>query len=210
MKFSEKNVAGGLEILAADNFTAIPIKLAATSGTIPAGTPLTAAGVAALDGTNAVGILLYDANPADNPNVAMVVSGVIDYNKIVGHAGVTASASTLHSAIPGVYFRTDVPEAINWLTAFTLSVTAPVKAATPQTTIASGTGYTGDITWSPADDAFSAATVYTATINLYAGDEYAISDIYTVSGLSAATGGVTLSGDSGKATVVAVYPATSA
>lgn len=109
MKFDEKTIAGGVEILAADDFKAVPITLAATTGTIYAGTPLNASGEDVLAGTSAVGILLYDAEPAKNPNVAMVVEGVIDYNKIVAHASVTATAAALHTLIPAIYFREDIP-----------------------------------------------------------------------------------------------------
>lgn len=113
MKFQDTSIGSGVEILATDEFTAIPIKVATPSGEgaspiVKAGTPLTAAGAAALNGTNAVGILLYDVDTTANPNAAMVVAGVIDYQKIVSHAEVTATAATLHTAIPAIVFRTDI------------------------------------------------------------------------------------------------------
>lgn len=52
------------------------------------------------------------------------------------------------------------------------NVTAPVKGATPQSTHASGTGYTATIAWSPEDSAFAGATAYTATVTLNAADGY--------------------------------------
>lgn len=53
-------------------------------------------------------------------------------------------------------------------------VTAPVKAATAQTTHASGTGYTAAIAWTPepTEGAFAAETAYKATVTLTAAEGY--------------------------------------
>ncbi len=57
------------------------------------------------------------------------------------------------------------------------SVTAPVKAATRQTTHESGTGYTAAIAWSPnAGTTFAAETAYTATVTLTAASGYVFDD----------------------------------
>ena len=69
MKFTHASVAGNVEILAADVFTAVPVKIAETD-VVLAGTPITAAGMKDTAGTNAMGILLYDVDPAANPNGA--------------------------------------------------------------------------------------------------------------------------------------------
>lgn len=108
MKFADTTVAGGVEILASNDYQAIPIKVAAPqSGTIvKAGTPLTNAG-ASTTGSGAVGVLLYDVDTSANPNGAMVVKGIIDATKAQAHSGVTY-ASTLYSALPGVIFRTNI------------------------------------------------------------------------------------------------------
>lgn len=108
MKFADTTVAGGVEILASNDYQAIPIKVAAPqSGTIvKAGTPLTNAG-ASTTGANAVGVLLYDVDTSANPNGAMVVQGIIDATKAQAHSGVTY-ASALYSALPGVIFRTNI------------------------------------------------------------------------------------------------------
>ena len=45
-------------------------------------------------------------------------------------------------------------------------VTAPVACEAAQSTIANGNGYTGTITWNPADATFQYSTVYTATVVL--------------------------------------------
>lgn len=111
MKFADTTIAGGVEILASNDFQAVPIKVATPSGDgaspiVKAGTPLTAAG-ASTTGSNAVGILLYDVDTTANPNGAIVVQGIIDSTKAQAHSGVTY-ASALASALPGVVFRTNI------------------------------------------------------------------------------------------------------
>lgn len=106
MKFTTTNVSM-VEILAADDFVAIPIKVTET-GTVLAGTPLTAAGKKIADGTGAAGILLYDVDTEANPNGAIVVQGVINQRKAEAHAGVTYSASALKTAVPGIVLRNNV------------------------------------------------------------------------------------------------------
>lgn len=113
MRYSTKTVGGTVEILAADNFTAIPICMKDSANIYKAGTPVTEDGEAALDGTGAVGILLYDVDTSINPNASIVVAGVVDYSKMVFKAGVTASTETLHEAIPAVYFRDNIGAAID-------------------------------------------------------------------------------------------------
>ena len=137
MKLKSKEIGSNVEILAADEFTAIPVKVQGTAA-LKAGTPLTAAGAAALNGTGAVGILLYDVDPAENPNGAMVVQGVVDYTKAKANAGITATAATLHAAIPGVSFR----ENIGVNTTMTASVYAVILAAggTSAVTLANASG----------------------------------------------------------------------
>ena len=104
MRFEKTPAAAGVEILASDDFQAIPVRLTGTE-TVPAGMPVTAAGAAAPDGTGAAGILLYDVNPADNPNGALVVSGIVDWAQCREHAGATATAETMKGILPGVTFR---------------------------------------------------------------------------------------------------------
>ena len=108
MNFAKTSYAGTVEILATDVFQAIPIKVAAPgSGTVvKAGTPLTADGESTT-GSGAVGVLLYDVEPAKNPNGAVVVQGIIDATKAQSHSGVSY-VSALYSALPGVIFRTNI------------------------------------------------------------------------------------------------------
>lgn len=108
MKFATTTIAGGIEILASNDYQAIPVKVATPeSGTVvKAGTPLTADG-ASTTGANATGVLLYDVDTAANPNGAMVVQGIIDATKAQDHSGVTYAAA-LYTALPGIVFRTNI------------------------------------------------------------------------------------------------------
>lgn len=95
---------GGIEILASDDFQAIPIEVTETA-LVKAGTPLTKAGKKALAGTGAAGYLRYDVDPTINPNGALVVDGIVDYAKAKTNAGITASLADLQAAIPNVILR---------------------------------------------------------------------------------------------------------
>ena len=112
MKYTETTIGGSVEILASKDYQAIPIKVATPSGEgvtttiVKAGTPLTAAG-ASTTGANAVGVLLYDVDTAENPNGAAVVQGIINATKAQAHSGVTYAAA-LYTALPGVVFRTNI------------------------------------------------------------------------------------------------------
>lgn len=108
MKFSSTEIGGSVEILACKDFQSIPIKVTAegTNGVVKAGTPLTAEG-ASTTGSGAVGILLYDVVPANNPNAAVVVAGIIDATKAQAHSGVTY-VDALYSALPAITFRTNI------------------------------------------------------------------------------------------------------
>jgi uncharacterized repeat protein (TIGR02543 family) len=88
-------------------------------------------------------------------------------------------------------------------------VTAPVRGATPVTTITAATGYTGTVTWAAAGTPlvgnFAAGTVYTATITLTATAGYTFNGVtansFTVSGATATN--LINSG-----VITAVFPAT--
>lgn len=108
MKMTNVSVGGTVEILASNDFQAIPIKVTevTSDGIVKAGTPLTEAG-AKTTGTGAVGILLYDVDVNANPNGAIVVAGIIDSVKAQAHSGVTY-ASGLYTALPKITFRTNI------------------------------------------------------------------------------------------------------
>ena len=105
MKFSKTEVGGTVEILAADDFQAVPLKIDETD-VVKAGMPITQAGKKAPDGSGAIGVLLYDVDPAANPNAAVVVGGIIDWSKVKAYnTDVTADAQTMASALPRITFR---------------------------------------------------------------------------------------------------------
>ena len=105
MKYTKTTVAGTYEILAADDFVALPATIS-SDNIVLAGTPINASGVPTTAGTNAVGILLYDVNPAENPNGAIVVAGVIDVAKASAHSGISSyPVATLKTNVPGVVCR---------------------------------------------------------------------------------------------------------
>ena len=105
MNFAKTEYAGTIEILASNDYQAIPVKVAGSS-TLKAGTPITAAGESTT-GSGAVGILLYDVDPTKNPNGAAVVQGIIDSTKAQAHSAVTY-VSALYEALPGIVFRTNI------------------------------------------------------------------------------------------------------
>jgi len=107
MKFNNTDVGVTVEILASKDFQAIPATITGEA-VVKAGTPITEAGAAALDGTGAVGILLYDVDPAVNPNAAVVVSGIVDWAKCKKHAGATATAEAMKAVLPGITFRENI------------------------------------------------------------------------------------------------------
>lgn len=114
MKMKSTSVGATVEILASKDFTAIPVTVTGTT-VVKAGMPLKlsdptnngdAAAVAA--GTAANGILLYDVDPNENPNAAMVVAGVVDWTKCQEHSGATATGATMKAILPAIEFRENI------------------------------------------------------------------------------------------------------
>lgn len=89
-----------------------------------------------------------------------------------------------------------------------ISITAPVKDAVPQTTIASGIGYTGTISWEENPTKFAADTVYVANITLTAADYYVFASDATGSVNGATVTNNSVSNDGKKLTFKAVFPKT--
>ena len=87
-------------------------------------------------------------------------------------------------------------------------VTAPVRDATPVTTVTAANGYTGTVTWSSSPSTFAAATTYTATITLTAASGFTLTGVtanfFTVTGATS----VTHLANSGS--ITAEFPATEA
>lgn len=107
MKYKTTEVGGTVEILATNDYTAIPIKISGTD-VVKAGMPIKDDGTAVAAGTGAAGILLYDVDPNANPNAAIVVAGVVDWTKCKDHSGATATAATMKTALPAITFRENI------------------------------------------------------------------------------------------------------
>ena len=106
MKYTNTSIGGSVEILASKDFQAIPIKVAG-SAIVKAGTPMNLRGFATTPGgeiDDTAGILLYDVDPAENPNGALVVHGIIDAAKAYAHSGV----SLANLNVPGIVLRTNI------------------------------------------------------------------------------------------------------
>lgn len=81
MKFTNKTIVSGVEILANDHYVAIPydctgLDALATNGVIPAGTLIPA------NDATAKGVLLHDVVLAGNPNGTIVIHGFIKKAKL--------------------------------------------------------------------------------------------------------------------------------
>lgn len=114
MKVKSTSVGGTVEILASKDFTAIPVTVTGTD-VVKAGMPLKLSSpttdgkvTAVAAGTGANGILLYDVNPNENPNAAMVVAGVVDWAKCKDHSGATATGATMKGILPAIEFRENI------------------------------------------------------------------------------------------------------
>ena len=118
MKFTRNTVNGINDtILASNDYTAIPFTVTETAA-VKAGYPMTLAGKkAAVTGSsgsktiNADGILLYDVDPAENPNTALLIRGVIDTKKAAASSGFTYNSdaiTALKTAVPGIFCRDNI------------------------------------------------------------------------------------------------------
>ena len=78
----------------------------------------------------------------------------------------SAAAQSGSNAVPLADSSTDTIIPISGITE--IYINNPVTGNTPQTTIMPGSGYTGNICWTPADVKFAADTSYTASVTLTA------------------------------------------
>ena len=110
MKFTRNTVNGINDtILASNDYTAIPFTVAGAA-TVKAGYPMTLAGEKATPST-ADGILLYDVDPAENPNASLLIRGVIDTQKAAASSGFvydSNAVTALKTVIPGIFFRNNI------------------------------------------------------------------------------------------------------
>ena len=107
MKFTNTAVAGTVEILAADKFVALPVCIAGAA-LVKAGTPIKKDGTVLTAATGMDGMLLYDVDPTENPNGAMLVQGVVDLTKANRHTGLSLTAGDVQGAVPGIVCRTNI------------------------------------------------------------------------------------------------------
>lgn len=171
MKYTHTNIGGSVEILASKDFQAIPIEVATpASGTVvKAGTPLTAAGAVAADGSGAAGILLYDVDTAENPNGALVVQGIVDALKCVAHSGVSLSSFS----VPGIVLRDNIraigtDAELSALEIGSLALTPEFDAGVTAYTAA--TTNTQDSVTATANDALATAVIKNGTTTVTSGN----------------------------------------
>lgn len=107
MKFADTKIGGDVEILATDDYWAIPFTVTETDP-VKAGMPMTLAGKKAEEGTGADGILLYDVDPNENPNASLLVDGIVNWKLCKEHSGATADAATMKGILPGITFRENI------------------------------------------------------------------------------------------------------
>jgi hypothetical protein len=107
MKYTVTEYGGTVEWLASNDYQAIPGHVTGTTE-VKSGTPITAAGAVAEDGANAVGIVLHDTDPNVNPNVALLVKGIIDLTKMNAHSGLSLTAAAIKAVLPGIVCRENI------------------------------------------------------------------------------------------------------
>lgn len=108
MKYKVTSYTGIPEFLASDDYQAIPAHITET-GPVLAGTPIGADGKKTTNGaTGAVGILLYDVNPADNPNCALLVDAIVNLTKMNAHSGLSLTAAAVQAALPKITCRENI------------------------------------------------------------------------------------------------------
>lgn len=99
----------------------------------------------------------------------------------VGTGTITPSAATIMRGTDVVTANYDITYVDGVLSVgkqtignISIAVTAPVQGEVPQSSVDSGTGYTGEISWSPAvnDGKFGFDTAYTVTVTLTPGSNY--------------------------------------
>lgn len=83
-----------------------------------------------------------------------------------------ADETDYHAVIGTLTGTTKQNVTVSVVSPVVIDITAPVKGATPQATIAAGTGYTGTIEWEGAPAIFAANTPYTAKVTLTAATGY--------------------------------------
>ena len=147
----------------------------------------------------------YTATITLTPKAGFTLTGVTENFFTVAGATTTNAANTgvITAVFPATGAAPDTPINI----AAIPGVTAPVRTATPVTTITETAQYTGTVTWNPAHNPFGASTVYTATITLTPKAGFTLTGVaenfFTVAGATATNAANT-------GVITAVFPATGA
>jgi len=122
---------------------------------------------------------------------------------------VAGALLTSNNANSGIITAVFPQTAVTGITSVNISITAPVKGATPSTTASAGGGgnfTVSPVSWSPNDNPFLGGIVYTATVTMTANSGYTFAGLSssTVNGQSAA-----VSNNTGSAvTLSRTFPAT--
>ncbi|MGE4277385.1 MAG: beta strand repeat-containing protein, partial [Lawsonibacter sp.] len=177
------------------------------SGTINTGTDVATVTLKAGTGTSCVLSSITVAASGDTTIGALpsvYKDGAYSNNWYTDNAKTTAFSGT--TVTGATTLLSDYYEVASINTAAIAGVTAPVKGATPTSSITDTTEYTATISWSPADATFAASTAYTATITITPKIGYTLTGVaenyFTVAGAK------TTSNIANSGVVTAVFPAT--
>ena len=146
---------------------------------------------------------IYTATITLTPNSGYTLSGVAaNYFTVVG----ASTTNLVNSGIVTAVFPSTSASVVT--TAAIAGVTAPVRGATPVTTVTSIAQFTGSVVWSTGPVTFAGAVAYTATITLVPTSGFTFTGIaanyFTVAGATSVTNSINTG------VVTAVFPATAA
>jgi hypothetical protein len=149
---------------------------------------------------------VYTATITLTAKAGYTLSGVAENFFTV--AGADSDTNAANSGVITAVFPATEEEPDTVINIAAIGVTAPVRGAVPAAVIAETDQYTGTVTWSPIDNPFKAATIYTATIILTPKEGYTLTGVaanfFTVAGADSDTNAA----NSGM--VTAIFPATEA
>lgn len=108
MLFGNLGNTSRVEFLASKDFQSVPAVISADA-LVKAGTPITASGTVASDESETYGLLMYDVDPAVNPNGALLVRGIVNAVMAREYSGATLNKAAIEAAVPGLRLREDAP-----------------------------------------------------------------------------------------------------
>ena len=149
------------------------------------------------------------AGTATAGTVSISETGTVTVTGVAAGTSSTATITTTRTGYPGGSATVTATSLSVVSISVVLGVTAPVKGATPVTTITETAQYTGTVSWFPAinGNKFSNTQIYTATITLTAKTGFTLTGVsanfFTVAGTSSPATNTANSG-----VITAVFPAT--